>query len=69
MVGWDTRIRRTKLSLQLNVSNLFDISPVIYTSYSNYTYVENGVTKGAQVPNGYRQLDPRKFSFSATFDL
>ena len=69
MVGWDTKIRRTKLSLQLNVSNLFDISPVIYTSYSNYTYVENGVTKGAQVPNGYRQLDPRKFSFSATFDL
>jgi hypothetical protein len=51
------------------VSNLFDISPVIYTSYSNYTYVENGVTKGAQVPNGYRQLDPRKFSFSATFNL
>ncbi len=53
----------------VNVSNLFDISPVIYTSYSNYTYVENSVTKGAQVPNGYRQLDLRKFSFSATFDL
>jgi hypothetical protein len=31
--------------------------------------VENGVTKGAQVPIGYRQLDPRMFSFSATFNL
>lgn len=52
-----------------NVSNRFDISTVIYTSYSNYIYAENGVTEGVQVPTGYRWLDPRKIRFSAIIEL
>jgi hypothetical protein len=65
----DIKIRRKKLSLQLNVSNLFDIFPGVYTSYSSYNEVESDVTKDAQVPNCDRSLDPRKLNFSALFDL
>ena len=48
---------------------IYDDNPkpkVLFSTYSNYTYVANGATKGAQVPQNFRYIDPRKISVSVT---
>jgi hypothetical protein len=66
MAGYEFKFARRTWNLQLNVSNVLDEDKITFTSYANYTYVENGVTKGAQVPQGFRYLDPRKATLSLT---
>jgi outer membrane receptor for ferric coprogen and ferric-rhodotorulic acid len=64
MLGYERKLGKLTWNLQLNVSNLLDEDKLVFTSYNTYTYVEGGVTKGVQVPNGFRYLDPRKTSLT-----
>ena len=67
MLGYERKFRNLPWSFQLNVSNLLDENKVIFTSASTYTYADaGGVTKGVQVPNNFRYLDPRKFTFNVS---
>jgi outer membrane receptor for ferric coprogen and ferric-rhodotorulic acid len=66
MLGYERRLGRQTWGFQLNVSNLLDEDKIIFTGTSGYTYSENGVTKGVQVPQTFRYLDPRKFTFTVS---
>ena len=64
MLSYDRKIGKLIWSLQCNVTNLLDEDKLVFTGYNTYTYVESGVTRGVQVPNGFRYLDPRKLAFT-----
>lgn len=67
MLGYEGKFRNLPWSFQLNVSNLLNEEKVIFTSASTYTYVDaGGITRGVQVPNLFRYLDPRKFTFNVS---
>ncbi len=67
MVAYDFKLWKRPLSLQLNITNLFDEDKIVYTGYNTYTYTPaGGSLTGAQVPSSYRYLPPRTASLTLT---
>ena len=62
--GW--KIGKVRYSAQLNVSNLLNEDKLIFTSFSNRTFLDpaTGQTTGRQVPNRFQWIHPRKVSVS-----
>ncbi|MES2697056.1 MAG: TonB-dependent receptor [Verrucomicrobiota bacterium] len=54
---------------QLNISNVLDSDKFIYNTFSTYRVGGLAANPQIQVPGTIRIPDPRKFTFSATFDF
>lgn len=65
MVGYEMKLWKLKWNFQINVSNVLNEDQILFTNYTTYTYTSGGTTKGVQVPNAFRYIEPRKAVFSA----
>ncbi len=60
--GYDFKVRRVPINVQLNVSNLLDYDKPVYTGVSNTLAIANRVAIG----NGYFYDEPRKARLTTT---
>lgn len=67
MIGYDFKLARQPVAVQLNLENLFDNRRIVYTGYTTYTQLNSaGVQKGYQVPSAFRYLTPLSASLRVT---
>lgn len=68
-ISYRKRFGRFNVRFQVNVYNVFDNDELVVTSYGDYR--EGGLSSNPaiRVPNNFRYLDPRRFTFSTTIDF
>ncbi len=60
---------KVRARFQLNVSNLLDTKDLVITSYGTYNPGGLGANPIRQADNAFYYINPRKFTFSATFNF
>jgi outer membrane receptor for monomeric catechols len=68
-VGYTRRFGNVTGKFQINVSNLLDNDDLIATGTQDYRVGGTTSNPLLRVPSAYRYLDPRRFTFTASFDF
>ncbi|HEU5081684.1 MAG TPA: TonB-dependent receptor [Opitutaceae bacterium] len=68
-IGYSHRFGRVTNRFQLNVSNLFDEDKLIYTGTQDYRVGGLSSNPLIRVPSAFRYIDPRRITFTTSFDF